>query len=206
MIQLWSSNHDAYSHRCRIVIAEKSLSLDMGVGISIKDVDLNNKPQELAQLNPLNRVPVLVDRDLNLYESNIINEYIDERFPHPQLMPSGVEKKGRSRLFMHTVDRDLFDKMDKILSSRSVRQTETSRQLLAERLLELSSHISRMKTVLGSGFTLVDITLAPLLWRLEMLGIRLPPRAAPLLKYAEQIFSRQSFIDSLSPTERAMRS
>ena len=205
MIQLWSSNSDAYSHRCRIVVAAKDLSLDKGVGIAIKDIDLNNKPADLAQLNPYNQVPVLVDRNLNLYESNIINEYIDERFPCPQLMPIGVQEKGRARLFMFNFNRDLFAPLDLIIAERSKKQVETNRQLLSERLLELSGRLNRLKTLLNTSFSMVDITLAPLLWRLERLGIRLPPRGAPLLKYAESIFARDCFTSSLTPTERAMR-
>ena len=204
MIKLWASNHDPYSHRCRIVICEKDLGLEKGVGVVIKRVDLNNKPPELAMLNPYNRVPVLDDRELRLYESNIINEYIDERFPHPQLMPIGVSEKGASRLLMHEFN-SLFAFADTIEGSKSEKQVDVARRELTDALLAISSKLTRSKFIMGSEFSLADATLAPLLWRLQKLRIKLPVRAAPLAKYAEMIFARPSFRKSLTPAEAAMR-
>ena len=204
MIKLWASNHDPYSHRCRIVICEKDLGLEKGVGIVIKRIDLNSKPPELAILNPHNKVPVLDDRDLRLYESNIINEYIDERFPHPQLMPIGVSEKGESRLLMHEFN-SLFALADTIENSRSEKMVNSARRELADALLAISPKLVRSRFLIGSEFTLVDATLAPLLWRLQKLKIRLPARAASLAKYAETIFERPSFRKSLTPAEAAMR-
>ncbi len=203
MIKLWASNHDPYSHRCRIVISEKDLGLDQGIGIVIKTVDLKRKPPELAALNPHNRVPVLDDRDLCLYESNIINEYIDERFPHPQLMPLGVSEKGRSRLLMYEFN-SLFALGDAI-ESKPDRQAEAARSELAARLLAISPRLRRSKFLIGNEFSMVDATLAPLLWRLQKLRIKLPLRGAPLAKYAETIFERQAFRKSLTPAEASMR-
>ncbi len=204
MIELWSSNHDAYSHRCRIVIAEKDLGLDKGIGVVVRNIDTSNKPEDLARINPLNKVPVLVDRSLHLYESNIINEYLDERFPHPQLMPVGVSGKGTARLMMFDFDRELYSRMDVILASKPGKKLDLQRALLAEALLRLSQSI-RTKYLIGNEFTMVDVALAPLLWRQEYLGVRLPPKAAPLLKYAEKVFSRPSFMQSLTPAEKEMR-
>ncbi len=203
MIKLWASNHDPYSHRCRIVISEKDLGLDQGIGIVIKAVDLKRKPQELASLNPHNRVPVLDDRDLCLYESNIINEYIDERFPHPQLMPLGVSEKGRSRLLMYEFN-SLFALGDAI-ESKPDRQADAARSELAARLLAISPRLRRSRFLIGNEFSMVDATLAPLLWRLQKLKIKLPLRGAPLAKYAETIFERQAFRKSLTPAETNMR-
>ncbi|MCY4325261.1 MAG: glutathione binding-like protein, partial [Betaproteobacteria bacterium] len=167
-------------------------------------VDLNNKPPELAMLNPHNRVPVLDDRELRLYESNIINEYIDERFPHPQLMPIGVSEKGASRLLMHEFN-SLFAFADTIEGSKSEKQVDVARRELTDALLAISSKLTRSKFIMGSEFSLADATLAPLLWRLQKLRIKLPVRAAPLAKYAEMIFARPSFRKSLTPAEAAMR-
>ena len=204
MIKLWASSHDSYSHRCGIVICEKDLGLEKGVGIVTKRIDLNNKPPELALLNPHNRVPVLDDRELRLYESNIINEYIDERFPHPQLMPIGVSEKGESRLLMHEFN-SLFARADTIEGSKSEKQVAAARRELAEALLAISPRFTRSRFLMGNDFTLVDATLAPLLWRLQKLKIRLPARAAPLAKYAETVFKRPSFRKSLTPAMAAMR-
>ena len=159
MIELWSSNHDAYSHRCRIVIEEKDLGLEKGKGMSIRVrlVDINKKPEDLASINPLNQVPVLVDRDLRLYESNIINEYLDERFPHPQLMPLGVADKGKARLLLHELDWNFYSRMDAILASKPGKQQNLHRKLLAEALLGLSQRMGRTKYFTGNEFTMVDV-------------------------------------------------
>src|SRR5512146_1085655 len=102
MMNLYSGTTDPFSHRCRIVLYEKQMDFQ------VIDVDLFNKPEDIAVINPYNRVPVLVDRDLVLYEANIINEYIDERFPHPQLMPPEPVMRARARLFLHRFENELF--------------------------------------------------------------------------------------------------
>ena len=205
MIELWCSNHDAYSHRCRIVLGEKDLGVDRGVGVHVRYIDTNNKPEDLARINPLNQLPVLVDRDLHLYESNIINEYLDERFPHPQLMPLGVSEKGKARLMLHRFNADLYSKMDVILATKPSKKLDVHRKLLAESLLMLSQSRGKTKFFLSNEFTMVDVALAPLLWRLKHLDVKLPPKAAPLLKYAEEVFERPSFINTLTPAEQEMR-
>lgn len=205
MIELWSSNHDAYSHRCRIALGEKDMGVDRGIGVEVKYIDLNNKPEDLARLNPQNQVPVLVNRNLHLYESNIINEYLDERFPHPQLMPLGVPEKARARLWLHQFDVALYSKMDDILAAKSSDKQNLHRKLLAESLLWLSQSLGKNKYFMGNDFSMVDVALAPLLWRLKHLGVKLPAKAAPLLKYGEGVFERDSFQSSLTPTEKEMR-
>ncbi len=218
MIELWCTKHDAYSHRTRIIVAEKDLGLSnaksassppppMGqnIGVVIKDIDINNKPEDLARLNPLNQVPVLVDKDVHFYESNIINEYLDERFPHPQLMPLSVIDRAKARLFMFQFDRQLYTKMDKIINAKTEKIANAQRLLLADALLELSQLVGKTKYLIGNDFTIADVALAPLLWRLEYLKIKLPPKAAPLLRYAENVFVLPSFLASLTPTEQGMR-
>jgi RNA polymerase-associated protein len=106
MMNLYSGTTDPFSHRCRIVLFEK------GMDFQVIDVDLFNKPEDIAVINPYNRVPVLVDRDLVLYESNIINEYIDERFPHPQLMPPDPIMRARARQLLHTFELELFSHIE----------------------------------------------------------------------------------------------
>ncbi len=172
----------------------------------IKDVDLNNKPAELAQFNPYNRVPVLVDRDLKLYESTIICEYLDDRFPHPQLMPSDIAMRGKARLMLHIFDRELFVHLDVLLKKRATPAArDRARQILRDELLRMLPNFSRRKYFLGDEFSILDIAIAPLLWRLEHFRIRLTPRAAPILKYAERLFARPGFINSLTAVEKAMR-
>ena len=194
-----NANFDSiFSQRCRIVLYEK------GMDFQIIDVDMYNKPEDIAAMNPYNRLPVLVERDLILYEANIINEYIDERFPHPQLMPPDPVQRARARLFLFSFEVELFSQIDAIENGNS-KQQERARQLLFERLTQLSPVFAKQKFLLGEVFSMLDVALSPLLWRLDHYGIQLPKQAAPLMKYAERIFSRQAFIDALTPSEKVMR-
>ena len=197
MMTLYSGTTDPFSHRCRIVLFEK------GMDFEVIDVDLYNKPEDIAVINPYNRVPVLVDRDLILYESNIINEYIDERFPHPQLMPPDPIMRARARQLLHTFELELFSHIDAL--EKNQKAAEKSRAHVRDELVQLAPIFAKQKYMLGEDFSMLDVAIAPLLWRLEHYGIELPKAAAPLLKYAERIFSRQGFIDALTPSEKVMR-
>lgn len=203
-ITLYSYMYCPYSHRCRIVFNEK----EMGAG-DVREVNINDKPAELELYNPYNQVPVLVDRDKHFYESNIINEYLDDRFPHPQLMPADIVEKAKVRLFLHRLDQEIFPHLRKLVLQRNIRKerADAARQRIIEGLMQLSQLMPKgNRYLIGKDFTMLDVALAPLLWRLDFYGIHLPQRAAmPLLKYAERIFSRQSFIDSMSVVEKSMR-
>ncbi|MGD9870796.1 MAG: glutathione S-transferase N-terminal domain-containing protein [Thauera sp.] len=197
MMNLYSGTTDPFSHRCRIVLFEK------GMDFEIIDVDLYNKPEDIAAINPYNRVPVLVDRDLVLYESNIINEYIDERFPHPQLMPPDPIMRARARQLLHTFEEELFTHLDALEAAQ--KGVDQVRAHVRDHLTQLAPVFTKQKYMLGDEFSMLDVAIAPLLWRLEHYGIELPKAAAPLMKYAERIFSRQGFIDALTPSEKVMR-
>ncbi|NMF86889.1 glutathione S-transferase N-terminal domain-containing protein [Aromatoleum petrolei] len=198
MMNLYSGTTDPFSHRCRIVLFEK------GMDFEVIDVDLYNKPEDIAVINPYNRVPVLVDRDLILYESNIINEYIDERFPHPQLMPPDPIMRARARQLLHTFEHELFSHIE-ALEKNQKGTVEKSRAHVRDQLVQLAPIFTKQKFMLGDEFSMLDVAIAPLLWRLEHYGIELPKAAANLMKYAERIFSRQGFIDALTPSEKVMR-
>jgi len=197
MMNLYSGTTCPFSHRCRIVLYEKQMDFQ------VIDVDLFNKPEDIAVINPYNRVPVLVDRDLVLYESNIINEYIDERFPHPQLMPPDPIMRARARQLLFTMEKELFSHIEVL--ERNLKSAEKSRLHVRDRLTELAPIFSKQKHMLGDEFSMLDVAIAPLLWRLDHYGIELDKSAATLLKYAERIFSRQGFIDALTPSEKVMR-
>jgi len=197
MMNLYSGTTDPFSHRCRIVLYEK------GMDFEIIDVDLYNKPEDIAVINPYNRVPVLVDRDLVLYEANIINEYIDERFPHPQLMPPDPIMRARARQLLHTFEREMFEHIPALEENQ--KGIEKTRAHVRDHLIQLASMFAKQKFMLGDEFSMLDVAIAPLLWRLELYGIELPKVASPLMKYAERIFSRQGFIDALTPSEKVMR-
>jgi stringent starvation protein A len=198
MMTLYSGTTCPFSQRCRIVLFEK------GMDFQIIDVDLFNKPEDLAVMNPYNRTPVLVERDLILYESNIINEYIDDRFPHPQLMPADPVMRARARLFLFRFENELFANVDAI-ESGTQKQAEKARQVIRDNLAQIAPVFVKQKYMLGEEFSMLDVAIAPLLWRLDFYGIQLPKQAAPLMKYAERLFSRPAFIEALTASEKVMR-
>ena len=198
MMILYSGTSCPFSHRCRIVLHEK------GMDFEIKDVDLREKPEEIAMMNPYNQVPILVERDLTLYESNIINEYIDERFPHPQLMPADPVMRARTRLFLFNIERDLFAHINDIANGTG-KTAEKARAIVRDNLAQIAPIFTKQKYMLGEEYSMLDVAIAPLLWRLDHYGITLPKQASPLLKYAERLFSRPAFIEALTPVEKAMR-
>jgi RNA polymerase-associated protein len=198
MMTLYSGSTDPFSQRCRFVLHEK------GMDFQIIDVDLDKKAEDLAVINPYNGVPVLIERDLVLYESNIINEYIDERFPHPQLMPPDPLMRARARLFLSRFEKEIFVHVETI-EAGDQRKLEKARNAIRDRLTEMSAILNKQKYLLNDEFSMLDVAIAPLLWRLSYYQIDLPKVAAPMLKYAERLFSRQGFIDALTPAERGLR-
>jgi stringent starvation protein A len=204
MMVLYSGTTCPYSHRCRFVLFEK------GMDFEIRDVDLFAKPEDIALMNPYNDVPILVERDLILYESNIINEYIDERFPHPQLMPGDPLARARVRLFLLNFEKELFAYVNLIENRANGpkptdKVLEKSRNQIRDRLTQLAPIFLKNRFMLGDDFSMLDVAIAPLLWRLDFYGIDMSKNAAPLLKYAERIFSRPAFIEALTPSEKVMR-
>lgn len=198
MMRLYSGTTDPYSHRCRIVLYEKGMDFD------IIDVNMMSRAEDIAVINPYNKVPVLVERDLILYEANIINEYIDERFPHPQLMPPDPVMRARARLFLFRFEQELYSQVD-LIERGVVKSADKARGVIRDNLTQLSQILAHQKFLMGGELSMLDVAIAPLLWRLDHYGIQMGKDAAPLMKYAERLFSRQGFIDALTPSERAMR-
>jgi len=198
MMTLYSGSTDPYSHRCRIVLFEKDMDFE------IIDVDMHNKPEEIASISPSGKMPVLVERDLVLTESNIINEYIDERFPHPQLMPPDPVMRARARLVLFNFEHDLFTHVNSLEHSLG-KASDKARQEIRDSLSQLTPILTKQKYLMNDEFSMLDVAIAPLLWRLEHYGIELPKMAAPVLKYRERLFSRPAFINALTPTEKALR-
>ena len=200
MITLYAGITCPFSQRRRFVLYEK------GMDFEIKDVDVFNKPEDLALMNPYNQVPVLVERDLILHESNIINEYIDERFPHPQLMPGDPVMRGRGRLVLYRMEKELFSLVQVLENPESTNKEQAkAREAIGNGLTLLAPSFTKNKYILGDDFSMIDVALSPLLWRLDYYDIKLGKSAAPLLKYAERIFQREAFIEALTPAEKAMR-
>lgn len=199
VMTLFSGTTDIFSHQVRIVLAEK------GVSVEIEQVEMDNLPQDLIDLNPYRTVPTLVDRELTLYESCIIMEYLDERFPHPPLMPVYPVARGTSRLMMHRIENDWYTLMRKIEQS-SGSEADNARRQLREELLAVAPVFNEAPFFMSEEFSLVDCYLAPLLWRLPQLGIELAGAGAKELKgYMTRVFERDAFLASLTEAEREMR-
>jgi len=196
----FSDGQSHYSHRVRIVLAEK------GVAVDIIDVDPTNKPAELADHNPYNDLPTLVDRDLVLYEADIMMEYLDERFPHPPLLPVYPVARAQSRLMMYRIKTDWSRLADLILAAPASSKAEEYRKELKESLIATSPIFAEKPYFMSDEFTIVDCCVSALLWRLPLLGIDLNvAQAKPIQKYMERIFERESFKASLSEVESEMR-
>lgn len=189
-----------YSHRVRIVLAEK------GVTVDIENVDGKNLPEDVLELNPYASLPTLVDRDLALYETKVMMEYLDERFPHPPLLPVYPVARALSRQFMHRIERDCCSQLDLIIGSSDNKAVEIARKELCDSLTSIAPIFADLPFFMSEEFTLVDCCLAPILWRLKHLEIKLPSnrQTKPLQDYMKRLFDRPSFAESLSEFERDM--
>ncbi|CAG8998936.1 MAG: Stringent starvation protein A [Candidatus Celerinatantimonas neptuna] len=197
VMTLFSGSNDLYSHQVRIVLAEK------GVSVDINYVSADFLPEDLIELNPYNSVPTLVDRELVLYQAQIIMEYLDERFPHPPLMPVYPVARGSSRLMMHRIENDWYSLVKRIQNDDNANE---ARQELKESLLALSPIFAEYPFFMSEEFSLVDCYMAPLLWRLPTLGIELTgPNAKSIKTYMLKMFERDSFQASLTEVERELR-
>jgi len=194
---LFSAPDDPWSHRTRIVIAEKAIDIE------IVDVDVGKYPEDLLDLNPYHTTPTLIDRDLVLYDSRVIMEYLDERFPHPPLMPVDPVSRARARLALYQIEHDWYDLARKM--DAQPKDAAQLRKQLRDNVLSSADLFKLKPFFLSDEFSMVDATIAPILWRLPRYDIDLPPQAQPIVKYASTIFSRPAFRASLSENEREMR-
>lgn len=197
----FSDARDHYCHRVRMVLAEK------GVTVEVIDIDPNNKPEELGEVNPYNSLPTLLDRDLVLYEANVIMEYLDERFPHPPLLPVYPVQRALSRLWISRIDKEWSTKMDVLMTGKG-RETllDKARKELRESLLAVAPIFNERPFFMNDEFSLVDCCVVPLLWRLKEVDIVLPERTAKsMLKYMNTMFERPGFRESLTEAELEMR-
>lgn len=197
VMTLYSVPNSPDSHRTRIVLAEKELNAE------IIDVDPDNLPEDLLDLNPYNTVPTLVDRDLVLYDARVIMEYLDERFPHPPLMPVDPVSRARARLALHRVEKDWFPLLEQVAAGG--KQADKARKALTESITASAPVFEHMPFFMSEEFGLIDASIAAVLWRLPHYGIELPKQAKAVEDYAERIFARPAFQLSLSEIEEEMR-
>ena len=199
VMTLFSRPTDIHSHRARLVLAEKNINIEIS---SILGTEL---PEDLMDLNPYHTVPTLVDRDLTLYDSRVIIEYLDERFPHPPLMPVDPVTRAQFRLALFRIETDWYTLAEEAESSVDGRLSSKSRKMLRESILQSIDLFGARPYFLSDDFSLVDASIAPILWRLPVYGIELGNQAEPIEKYMKRVFARRSFQQSLTELEQEMR-
>jgi len=199
VMTLFSKPTDIHSHRTRLVLAEKNINIE------IANVMGNELPEDLMDLNPYHTVPTLVDRDLTLYDSRVIIEYLDERFPHPPLMPVDPVMRAQFRLALFRIETDWYSLAEEAESTSDGRLSSKSRKLLRESILQSTELFGAKPYFLSEEFSLVDATIAPILWRLPVYGIELGKQAEQIEDYMKRVFVRRSFQQSLTELEQEMR-
>jgi RNA polymerase-associated protein len=199
VMTLFSRPTDIHSHRTRLVLAEKNINIEIATVIG------NDLPEDLMDLNPYHTVPTLVDRDLTLYDSRVIIEYLDERFPHPPLMPVDPVMRAQFRLALFRIETDWYSLAEEAETGVEYRLGTKSRKLLRESILQSTELFAAKPYFLSEEFSLVDATIAPVLWRLPMYGIELGSAAEPIEAYMQRVFARRSFQKSLTELEQEMR-
>lgn len=199
VMTLFSKPTCIHSHRTRLVLAEKNINIE------ISDVDGPDLPEDLLDLNPYHTVPTLVDRDLVLYDSRVIIEYLDERFPHPPLMPVDPVTRAQFRLALFRIEMDWYQLAQQFEADGERKLATKSRKMLRDSILASVDLFSAKKYFLSDEFSLVDCSIAPILWRMPVYGIELGSQAEPIEMYMKRVFERRSFQDSLTELEQEMR-
>ena len=200
---LYSDREDHYSQRVRIVLAEKDISAE------IKESKLEETSDEILSISPYFKLPILVDRDLAIYDPSVIMEYLDERFPHPPLLPVYPVARAKCRTLMLRIDREWSPMIDTLIEGKkSDKESMKIREELLHEISSIAPTFKEFKYFMSDDFTLVDCFFAPILWRLPSVGIKLPinRHLKPLIDYQNTIFERPGFLDSLSSIERDLKS
>jgi RNA polymerase-associated protein len=197
-MNLYTSATSIECHRTRIVLNEKDIVHE------VIQVDPKKMPEDLLDLNPYGSLPTLVDRELVLYDSRVIMEYLEERFPHPPLMPVGPVQRAQTRLALYQVEHDWYPLVD-IIETKGEKAATKAKKDLTESITSIAEIFSAMPYFLSEDFTLVDASVAPILWRLRHYGIELPKQAQAINSYADRLFEREGFVLSLTEAERELR-
>ena len=199
VMTLFSNAACPQSHRVRLVLAEK------GIGVELVEVGDGTFTEDLVELNPYGSVPTLVDRDLVLYNTQIIMEYLDDRYPHPPLMPVDPVERARTKLYVYRMERDWYSMLDDFDKGDEAK-ADQSRKIIRDGLTVIAPIFELKPFFMSNELTLADCTLLPLLWRLPLYDIELPAAAKPLVKYTERLFARTAFKRSMSARERELHS
>jgi RNA polymerase-associated protein len=199
VMTLYSKPTCIHSHRTRLVLAEKNINID------ITSVDGPELPEDLMDLNPYHTMPTLVDRDLVLYDAGVIIEYMDERFPHPPLMPVDPVTRAQFRLALFRIETDWYQLAEQYEADGEHKLSSKSRKMLRESILASVDLFAAKPYFLSDDFSLVDCSISPILWRLPVYGIDLGSNAEPIEAYMKRVFERRSFQESLTELEQEMR-
>ena len=194
LMVLYSDKTSPIGHAVRIVLAEKD------VNVEINYVDENDKPEVLNELNPYNTILTLIDRDLVLYDAQIMMEYLDERFPHPPLTPVDPVSRAGNRQLRYRVMKDLYSAIEDLESENDI-AAANAKKVLRDNLTSIAPAFANTPYFMSEDYTLVDCCIAPLMWRLTRYGIKLPLSGKPLQQYADRLFERDAFKASLSKVE-----
>lgn len=198
VMTLYADAADPLGHSVRLVLTEKDINAE------VQFIDEDTKPEDLNDLNPYHNLLTLIDRDLVLYDAQIMMEYLDERYPHPPLMPVDPVARANNRQFRYRIVRDLYSLAGELEGDNEI-AAANARKLLRDNLMSIAPVFGQFAFFMSEEFSLVDLCMAPLLWRLPRYGIKLTPPAKPLLKYADKLFDRRAFQISLSPVEQDIR-
>lgn len=198
VMTLYADAADPLGHCVRLVLTEKDINVE------VHFIDEESKPEDLHDLNPYHTLLTLIDRDLVLYDDQIMLEYLDERFPHPPLMPVDPVSRANNRQLRYRIARDLYGLATDLSGDNEI-AAAAARKTLRDHLLAIAPVFGQLPYFMSDEFSLVDVCMAPLLWRLPLYGVKLPPQAKPLLKYADKLFDRPAFQTSLSPFEQEVR-
>ncbi len=199
VIVLFSDSKCPKSHRVRLVAKEKDIPME------VVEVDIDNLPEDLLELNPYGTLPTLVDRELVLNDPQVMIEYLDERFPHPPLMSVDPISKARARQMLRQIETEWYPLIETIANSDDEKAVKTARRDLQERLIQLIPAFEHKDFFMSDDYSLVDVSMSVLLWRLPSLGIELPKSAKPIADYEKKILNREMFMESLSDDEIDMR-
>jgi RNA polymerase-associated protein len=197
-MNLYTSATSIECHRTRIVLNEKDIAHEVTL------VDPKKLPEDLIDLNPYGSLPTLVDRDLVLYDSRVIMEYLEERFPHPPLMPVGPVQRAQTRLALFQVEKDWYPLID-IIETKGEKAAAKAKKDLTDSLVSIAEIFETMPYFLSEDFTMVDASVAPILWRLRHYGIEMPKEAKAINTYADRLFEREGFVLGLTESERELR-
>ena len=198
VMSLYSDPTDPMCHAVRFVLAEKAINVE------IHNVTDDERPEDLVDLNPYNEILTLVDRELVLYEPQIIMEYLDERFPHPPLMPVDPVARASSRLYRYRIQQDIYSLVP-VIEGDDNKAADAARKQMRDQLSAIAPIFAQTKYFMSEDYSLVDCYVAPILWRLGHYGIKLPAQAKALIRYGNQIFEREAFEASLTEFEEEMR-